>query len=148
MVVRSNRDDGSNFITCRLNWLEAQNAKKVIRDDVVLGGRLPEEDIVWNRGKTKMLIEILCIFNTIYIVTNILIYLYKKYIWFYLKRNYLKILGGRGLKQKKKKQIFEFSDEDPQEEFDESCVKKIDHGLTDGKEEAAEMMRQRDKGKY
>jgi len=71
-----------------------------------------------------MLIEILCIFNTIYILSNILIYLYKKYVYLYLKRNYLKILKSR-FKRPNKAKVFEFLDEEPQEEFNESCIKKI-----------------------
>jgi len=72
-----------------------------------------------------VLIKVLCIFNTVYILSNILIYLYKKYIGFYLKRNYLKILKFR-LKRPSKAKVFKFLDEEPQEEFDESCVKKIE----------------------
>lgn len=74
-----------------------------------------------------MLIKVLCIFNTVYILSNILIYLYKKYIYFYLKRNYLKLVGHTFRRSNKNKsQPFEFVDEEPQEEFDESCVKKIE----------------------
>lgn len=90
--------------------------------------------MLWDKKERKMLIELLCIFNTAYILANILAYICNKYNRFYLKRTYLKILKNRGFKLKtKKKQIFEFPDEEPQEEFNESCIKRIESDYTNNK---------------
>jgi hypothetical protein len=73
-----------------------------------------------------MVFETLCVFNTLYILSIIIFYVCLRHRNLCLHTKYRQIvkwLFPGGVSRKSKKQIYEFLEKEPEEVFDESCIK-------------------------